>query len=193
MPFRPVILKPGPKVIAAMAMQAGWTQAVTYPDVVDGCGVTWKAPSALLLSIAVCAGESSGNAWAYNVNYPGSAQQSTDFGMWEINNMYNQEWFGPIGTPLQLNWAIPSDNAQMAYEMWSAARAARIKANGPESDDWQPWHAYSGGGYKAERYQGKSWLDWAQFGITQVEAALKVGATLDYLSSVDNDPLVYWE
>lgn len=194
MPFRPVILKPGPKVIAACAQLAGFSPSIVYPDVVDGCGVTWKAPSALLLAVAVCAGESSGNAWAYNINFPGSAQQSTDFGPWEINNMYNQEWFGPIGSPLQVNWAIPSDNALMAYQMWSDARVKRLAV--PNADpglDWLPWHAYSGGGYKRERYQGKSWLDWAQHGITQVEAGIKAGATLDYLCSVDNDPLVYWE
>jgi hypothetical protein len=181
------------RLSAACAM-AGFSKTITYPDVVDGCGVTWKNPSALLLAVAVAGGESSGNAWAYNINYPGTAQQSTDFGCWEINNMYDQQYFGPIATPLQFNWAIYYDNADMAYAVWQSARKTRILNKQPDVNDWLPWHAYSGGGYKAERYEGKSWLAWADFGVTQMESALKVpGATLDVIASVDNDPLVYWE
>lgn len=194
MPFRPVIMKPGPKRIAAACAMAGFSTTITYPDVTDGCGKVWHNPSALLLAVALGGGESSGNAWAYNINFPGTKQESEDFGMWEINNVYNSQWFGPITTPMQANWAIYYDNADMFYSCWQWARKERILAKGPAFDDWKPWHAFSGGGYKSERYQGKSWLDWAQFGIDQMNADLNngLGLTLDYIASIDLDPLVYW-
>lgn len=195
MPFRPVIMKPGPKRIAAACALAGFSEAITYPAVVDGCGKTWSAPNALLLAVALGGGESSGNAWAYNINYPGTPQESEDFGMWEINNVYNPEYFGVIKSPMQANWAIYYDNADMFYECWSWARQERIKANGPPFDDFKPWHAFSGGGYKRERYDNKSWLDWAAFGVDAMNADLNngKGLTLDYIASIDDDPLIYWE
>jgi len=191
MPFRPVIMKPGPKRIAAACALAGFQQKIIYPPITDGCGKVWDKPSALLIAVACAAGESSGNAWAYRINFPDTPQQSTDFGMFEINNKYNSEWFGPIKTPMQANWAIYYDCADMAYQVWQWAVKDRKKANGPPMDDWKPWHAVSGGGFSRERYGGKSWLDWAEFGIEQMNAARSVGATLDQIASIDMDPLVY--
>jgi hypothetical protein len=192
MPFRPVILKPGPMRIAAAAALAGFSPTITYPDVTDGCGKVWTNPSALLIAVALAAGESSGNAWSYRVNFPNSAQQSTDFGMWEVNNIYNAEYFSAIESYSQLNWAIFYDSADMAYAIWQAARKERIIAKGEPGADWLPWHAYSGGGYCSARFGGKSWLDWAQYGIDQMNVQLKARQTLDQIASIDLDPLVYW-
>jgi hypothetical protein len=63
-----------------------------------------------------------------------------------------------------------------------------------------PWAAYTGGGYLAERYKGRSWLDWASWGISQMLPAVaaltsqgKTQATaLAMVASVDLDTLVYW-
>jgi hypothetical protein len=179
--------------IAAALKLAGFDRKVLYPSVTDACGKLWPDPCELLIATALAGGESSGNAWAFRVNYPGSAQQSTDFGCWEINNMYNQQWFGPIGGPEQLNWAILYDNADMAYQVWHGTMLERVKQGGLPSADWAPWHAYSGGGYLEERWLGKSWMHWAQWGIDQMNGLEKRGLALDYVASVDLDPLVYWE
>ncbi len=64
-----------------------------------------------------------------------------------------------------------------------------------------PWAAYAGGGYKAERYAGRSWLDWANWGCGQMAVAVaaltKAGKTeaaaLAQVASIDEDKLAYWQ
>ena len=195
MPTESVVLRPGPMRIAAVAALAGFSEAVTYPTVTDGCGKVWKAPSALLIAVAIAGGESSGHAWVFRVD----SDRSTDFGLWEINNADRPDFFGPVLNPLALNWAMIQDNAVMAYKIYQEAIRIRTVDKLPLTADWQPWHAYSGGGYKAARYGGRSWLEWANSGITQMHADLPgvAGATtaikLAKLASIDNDPLAYWE
>jgi hypothetical protein len=79
----------------------------------------------------------------------------------------------------------------MAYNLYSKAVTARKAANGPMTDDWKPWHAFSNGGYKAERFAKKSWLSWGQFGIQGMNAELAQGLTLNTIAGIDLDPLVY--
>ena len=177
MPFPAVKLKPGPKVLAAALALADFNPNPTRPSVTDACGVVWAKPSSLQIMLAVIGGESSGHAWCWHVNTDGS----TDYGMSEINDTAHPQYFGKVTSPTQLNWANYAQNAVMAYAIYQAAGYT-----------WAPWNAYSGGGYLAERYAGKSWMHWAQYGIDQMNAALKAGATLAQIASVDNDVLEYW-
>ena len=150
----------------------------------DDCGVHWPKPSGLQLMLAIVGGESSGQAWAWHTNADGS----TDYGLCMVNDRAHPQYFsGPV-TPTGFNWMDPLSSAQAAFEIHASANWG-----------WGPWNAYSGGGYKAERYAGKSWLDWAQHGISQmlpaVAALVKAGKTeaqaLAQVASIDNDPLEY--
>lgn len=189
MPAMPVRLKPGPRRLAAALMLAGFSNSVTYPDITDGDGKTWGKPGALLIALAISGGESSGNAWIYNQNKDGS----TDYGLMEVNSTYNPGQFKGYPSVTALNWANYADNAKMAYSVYSAAVTERKAANGPVNDDWKPWNAFADGGFKAERWQGKSWLDWAQYGITDLAAAQAAAPAqpLTYFASIDLDPLVF--
>lgn len=191
MPSRPVGFRPGPKRIAAAVQLAGFPQSARYPDVTDACGALWVKPSAVLIAVAIAGAESSAQAWAYQVNFPGTTNESVDYGLFQINGKYNAQFFGAVKTPEQLNWAILSDNCVMGCQIWNGARAARIAAKRPPARDWQPWYGYTGGGYKRERYNGKSWLHWADSGVRAMNAELAAGKSLAQIASVDLDPLVY--
>lgn len=177
MPFPPVKLKPGPKVLAAALKLAGFSETSYYPAVTDACGVHWAKPSGLQIALAIIGGESSGHAWCWNDNKDGS----TDYGVLEINDKSHPQWFGAQKSPTQLSVWNYAQNAQMAYAIHAA-----------DNFGWSAWNAYTGGGYKALRYAGKSWMDWAQYGINQMLAAVAAGETLAKVASTDNDPLEYW-
>ncbi len=183
----PVKFRPGPKVLAACLNLAGFSSDVVLPAITDAAGMTWSKPSELQVALAVAGAESSGHVYAYHANTDGS----TDFGFMEINDKAHPQWFGVISLATQMNWAIPVDNAMMAYQVYTAT-----KAEG--KNGFSPWVAYESGGYKAVRYQNHSWLYWASYGIAAMAAevlSLVVAgktrlAALQYVASVDNDPLV---
>lgn len=182
---RLLVIKPGPVRMAAALKLAGFSETVILPAVTDACGVTWR-PSELQVALALCGGESSDDATAYHVNTDGS----TDFGELEINDKAHATAFTPQTDPAGWMWMDWIDNAAEAFQIYVAA-----------GRKWTPWNAYTGGGYKADRYEDHSWLDWAAFGITQMQASLaalvKAGKTeqaaLAYIASIDLDPLVYWQ
>lgn len=184
MSSRTVVIRPGPKALSAALKLAGFSETSYYPAVTDACGVKWPKPSGLQIMLAIVGGESSGNAAAWHVN----ADASVDFGLCMINNSAHPEYFSQPVTAGGWNWLDYLSSAQAAYAIHAAADYG-----------WGPWNAYSGGGFKAERYKGKSWLSWADFGIsamlTSTAALVKAGKTeaqaLAQVASVDNDPLIY--
>jgi hypothetical protein len=145
--------------------------------------------------MAIAGGESSGHEWVYRVD----PDKSTDFGLWEINNADRPDFFGAVTGPTVLSWSMIQDNAVMAYKIYREAVHIRQVDKLPLTSDWNPWHACSGGGYKSERYGGRSWLEWANVGITELHEDLPgvpgatTAAKLAMLASIDEDPLVYWE
>lgn len=181
---RTLVIKPGPKRLSAALRLAGFSEAVTLPAVTDKCGITWR-PTELQVALALCGGESSGAATAFHMNADGS----TDFGVLEINNRAHAGYFGPQSAPDNWLWTDYLDNAEAAFEIYVTAKRR-----------FTPWKAYTGGGYLAERYQGRSWMDWASWGIGQmlpaVAALTKAGKTsaaaLAQVASIDDDELRYW-
>jgi hypothetical protein len=194
MGFPAVQLKPGPKRLAAALWLAGFPDGLYYPNVQDACGVNWIKPSALHIALAVAGGESSGNSWCWRDDNDGS----TDYGVMEINTRAHPEWFSLFPQPTHLNAWNYADNAKMAYTIYHNAAP-----NSPVGGSFHPWMAYNGGGYLAERYGGKSWMDWAAYGLSQMWAAagaltkanpkLTTAAAMASVASMDADPLKYWE
>jgi hypothetical protein len=182
---RPLVVRPGPKRLAAALALAGFSASKELPAVTDACGVHWPHPSELQIALALCGGESSGSASAYHTNTDGS----TDYGLLEINDKAHPSYFRQASGPVGWLWTDWLNNAQAAYGVYVAA-----------GRQFTPWMAYTGGGFKAERYQGRSWLDWASYGIGQmlpaVAALTKQGKTetsaLATVASVDDDALTYW-
>lgn len=185
MSSRTVVIKPGPKALSAALKLGGFSETSYYPAVTDACGVKWAKPSGLQIMLAIVGGESSGNAAAWHVNADGSL----DYGLTMINDRAHPEYFAAPVKPDGWCWLDYLSSAQAAYAIHAAADYG-----------WGPWNAYSGGGYKSERYAGKSWLSWAQYGVDQmtasVAALVKGGKTqaqaLAQVASVDADPLQYW-
>jgi hypothetical protein len=180
---RGLVIRPGPKRLSAALALAGFSCTRILPAVTDACGVRWE-PSELQVILALCGGESSGSASAFHVNADGS----TDYGVLEINGRAHASYFGSQAAGNAWLWTDYLDSCEAAFEIYIAA-----------GREFSPWNAYSGGGYKAERYQGRSWLDWASFGVGQMTAALAVlvkagkteAAALASIASVDDDPLTY--
>lgn len=180
---RPLVIRPGPKRLASALRLAGFSESVTLPAVTDKCGITWH-PSELQVILALVGGESSGNVACYHVNKDGS----TDFGALQINDRAHPSWFGPQTVPTGWLWLDYIDNARAAFDVY--VRAGRR---------FTPWVAYSGGGWLAERYQGRSWLDWSAFGVS--EALKAIGAyvaqgkspadAMAIVASIADDPLIY--
>jgi hypothetical protein len=181
---RPLIIKPGPVRLSAALALAGFSPTRTFPAVTDACEVTWPHPSELQIALALCGGESSGCSSAFHVNTDGS----TDYGLLEINNSAHPSYFRETLTPGSWVWLDYLDNAEAAYEIYVSA-----------GREFSPWRAYTGGGYKAERYAGRSWLDWASWGCGQMTAAVAAltkggktqAAALAEVASIDLDPLIY--
>jgi hypothetical protein len=182
---RTLIIKPGPRRLAAALTLAGFSTVVLLDPVTDACGKHW-VPSELQIALALCGGESSGNATAYHVNTDGSI----DYGLLEINGRAHAGYFAAQAAPAAWLWTDYLDNAEAAWEIYHAAGRS-----------FRPWVAYTGGGFLAERYQGRSWMDWAAYGISQMLAAVAAltaqgktqAAALAAVASVDDDPLVYWQ
>jgi hypothetical protein len=184
-PFLSVTVKPGPTALAAALRLAGFNDKLYMPAVTDACGVHWPAPDRLQVALAVAAGESSGTAEAYHENADGS----TDYGLMEINNKAHPEFFKSVTEPTQLIWSNYAQNAIMAWQVFEAAGYS-----------FNPWVAYTAGGYLSERYENKSWMDWANYGVQQMNAGVialeakkySYVEALNELASIDNDPLEYW-
>jgi hypothetical protein len=136
------------------------------------------------VALAIAGGESSGNSTCYHLNVNGS----TDYGLMEINDRAHPEYFHQAQTPTSWIWSDYLDSAKAAFDIY---------VSGGRS--FGPWAAYTGGGYLAERYKGRSWMDWASFGCGQMQAALVAlttqgktqAAALAMIASVDDDPLLY--
>lgn len=181
---RTLVIRPGPKRLAAALKLAGFSELVPQPTVTDACGRHWETPTELQVALALCGGESSGNATAFHVNKDGS----TDYGVLEINDKAHPGYFRQPVAPASWIWADYLDNAEAAFEIYVST-----------GRKFTPWAAYTGGGYLAERYQGRSWMDWADFGIGQMQAAVVFlteagktqAAALAIAASVDDDPLIY--
>jgi hypothetical protein len=181
---RLLIIKPGPKRLCAALRLAGFSPAVILPPITDACGVRWDKPSELQVAGAVAGGESSDSAGAFHVNADGS----TDFGEMEINDKAHSGMFTPQTIPDGFNWLDWIDNARAAFQVYVDAQRK-----------FTPWRAYTGGGYASERWQGRSWLDWSSFGISQMTPAVAAlvrqgktqAAALASVASIDLDPLIY--
>lgn len=78
-------------------------------------------------AVAVALAESGGNELATNTK---NANGSTDYGLWQINSVHAADLKGG-------DWRKPSDNAKMAYAVYSRA-----------GQKWTPWVAYNNGRYK---------------------------------------------
>lgn len=183
---RPLVIRPGPKRLASALRRAGFSETRILPAVTDACGVHWPAPSELQVILAICGGESSGNASCFHANTDGSV----DYGVLQINGRAHASYFGPQTAVAGWLWTDYLDSASAAFEIYM--RAGR---------KFTPWVAYSGGGWLAERYQGRSWMDWARFGIEGMTAALasyvaggkSEGDALALIASIADDQLVYWK
>src|ERR1700760_3109435 len=111
---RDIHVKPGPKVLAAALMLAGFSPDSKYPSVTDQADVEWTNPSGLQLALALGGGESSGDALTYHKNDDGSI----DYGLLEIDNSAHVAYFQQYGpaNPTAWNWQNYLDNAKAAYE-----------------------------------------------------------------------------
>lgn len=181
---RPLVIRPGPKRLAAALRRAGFSETRILPAVTDACAVHWPAPSELQAILALCGGESSGNATAFHANTDGSV----DYGVLQINGRAHASYFGPQTAVAGWLWTDYLDNAEAAFEIYMRAERK-----------FTPWVAYSGGGWLAERYGGKSWMSWSAFGVS--EALKAIGAyvaqgksqadAMALVASIADDPLVY--
>lgn len=181
---RPLVIRPGPKRLSAALALAGFSATRVLAPVTDACEVRWPEPSELQIALALCGGEASGATTAFHVN----ANGSTDYGVLEINDKAHPEYFRQALSPTSFVWSDHIDNAAAAFAVYIAAGRS-----------FAPWRAYTGGGYLAERYKGRSWMDWASFGISQLTPAVAVlvkrgktqAAALASVASIDLDPLIY--
>lgn len=183
---RTLVVRPGPKRLSVALALAGFSPTRTLAPVTDACGVRWEKPSELQVILALCGGEASGCTNCYHQNPDGS----TDYGVLEINDRAHPEYFHQAQGPASWQWADWIDNAAAAWAVYIAA-----------ARQFTPWKAYSGGGYLAERYEGRSWMDWSSWGISQalpaVAALVKQGKTqaqaFAQVASIADDPLTYWQ
>jgi len=203
MPFPTVDVQPGPKCLSAALLLAGFSDTTVYlPSVTDKCGVTWTKPTVLQIALAVVGGESTGHAWAYhnNLDIKGNVL-STDYGLMQLNAKAHPEMFAAVTSGTQPNWANYYDNCVVAYEIFQAGtlNAETVKQ---ETNSFKPWNAYNNGGYLSERFGGRSWMDWASYGINQMHelvnslmeapAKLSKEAALQEVASINWDKLEYW-
>jgi lysozyme-like protein len=186
-----VTLKPGPVRAAAALALAGFNIHLSYPTRTDGCGKVWTNPSALLIATSIAGAETSGEAWVFHGNQ--DEFKSVDYGLMQVNDHYSPAYFAAQADAWQLNWAKYQDNAKMAYQIWSDAHKARTAANGSPDTDWKGWNSFNSGHYLRERYAGRSWLDWAHYGVSSMTTRLNAGETLESIASIDLDPLTYWQ
>lgn len=184
-------LKPGPVRLAAALVIAGFSESKTIglTSVTDHCGKKWRNPSELLLALATVGGESSGNAYATHTNEDGS----TDYGLMQINYAANAAYWemtSPI-TGVLWSWSHYLDNAWAGYQIY------RYGIDKLKKPPFSPWNAYTRNYYLNERYNGKSWVDWAYHGITQMNstyAALKAAygsAAYTQIAGMTDDQLSY--
>lgn len=86
-------------------------------------------------AVAVAMGESGGKADAYNGS---NSNGSADYGLMQINSIHS-------GLLDKYDWKDPSQNMQMAYQIWKDAGGS-----------WSPWVAYQNGSYSKFMDLGKS-------------------------------------
>ncbi len=110
---------PGPKRICAAAKLAG------FPD-------NGKADESSPLFVASCIayGECSGDVWQVTHEADGSIS----YGAWQINSSHPE--ILKLGT-----WAIYTDNARMAFAIWSKARKR-----------FTDWGAFNNDAYRRNEY-----------------------------------------
>lgn len=166
---------PGPAVLAAAAVNAGFSAAVTMrPAVVDIAGSN-IVPSELQVILAIAGAESSGNCWAYHAN---TSDGSMDHGPWQINDAAHPEFFtGPGQYVTAYN---PWDAAAMAWSIYVAA-----------GRKFTPWMGYSGPGAHwlgwRDENRGETWLEWAADGISTMTTLRAAGQDLRTIASVSLD------
>lgn len=165
---------PGPAVLAAAAVSAGFSAKVTCPLAVDVKGTRWM-PSELQVILAIAGAESSGNCWAYHAN---TSDSSMDHGPWQINDKAHPEMFAGAG---QYATAYnPWDAAVMAFTIYTAA-----------GRQFTPWMGYSGPGAHwlgwRDQTRDEVWLEWAAHGIATMDTMRAAGQDLRTIASVDLD------
>jgi hypothetical protein len=106
---------------AGRQLSNGWALALCYYVGFRG--------HALSVAVAVMSAESARYVESYHVNYPGSAQESTDRGLFQINDMYH-----------------PDLTDRHAYQAIPNARYA-LTLTGPEGSNFGAWAAYNSGRY----------------------------------------------
>lgn len=89
---------------------AGYAKAAGFPAT--------EIPTAVAVALA----ESGGETTAVS---PVNSNGTRDYGLWQINSVH-----APLG-----DWANPTHNAQLAFQIWSARKS------------WTPWSTYTNGRY----------------------------------------------
>jgi Lysozyme like domain len=165
---------PGPGVLAAAAVNAGFSHAVTCPPVTDVKGNAWT-PSELQVILAIAGAESSGNCWAYHAN---TSDGSMDHGPWQVNDRAHPEFF--TGAGQYVTAYNPWDAAAMAWSIYVAA-----------GRKFTPWMGYSGPGAHwlswRDQQRDETWLEWAANGISTMTTLRAAGQDLRTIASVSLD------
>lgn len=115
----------------------------------------WRGAD-LVVAVAVAKAESDWNPTATNINTNGS----TDYGLFQVNSVH-----GAILA--RGEWADPSANAAMAYQVWSDAGSS-----------WSPWVTYWRGTYREHLDEAQA----AVAGIADV-ASQTIGCSADVVSA----------
>lgn len=96
--------------------------------------VGWKRRRYMIQAVSLMWAESARYPEAWHLNYPGSAQESKDYGLFQINDKWHQDF--DTGDGFQ-----PIYNAQYAHQMW--------KDHGKTFGGSSGWAAYGGVRYLA--------------------------------------------
>lgn len=172
---------PGPKALAAAASLAGFSHEGTMGNLTDCTGKTYHNVSPLCVSLAVCQSESAGMAFATHKDSP----QQTDLGAWQIssaNKMFSDD---PITGP---HWWDFADSAAAAFKLYTEA-----------GNSFKPWSSYNVTDkltgvprYLAWRDQTvkQSRLAWAHGAVAALDAAIKGGAALQQLVTINLEPVM---
>lgn len=170
---------PGGLALAAAANLAGFSDTDIFGDVVDCKGTHWNNASTLLVSLAICQAESSGNSFATHTD----ANGSTDAGPWQISTLHTAWFSANPSLTAAPHWFDFTDNAVMAFELYTDA-----------GNLFSPWSSFNNLDPITHLPPYLSWrdattnqtrMDWAYASRVALTNALAAGKTLAQIVEIN--------